>query len=116
MLTCDLPGCYLYIEYDLQTLAPKTITREALKMRISEIEWNGGQGLQDLSIHGIGPTKAIAEHLAGILEEPRPNDGPETREAIPGTVIQRLEDVEQSLERFAYNLCKENQNANIQKC
>jgi hypothetical protein len=37
-------------------------------LRISEIEWNGGQGLQDLSIHGIGPTKAMAEHLAGIIE------------------------------------------------
>jgi len=28
-------------------------------MRINEIVWNGGPGLQDLMIHGIGPTKAL---------------------------------------------------------
>ncbi len=75
-------------------------------LRISEIEWSGGQGLQDLSIHGIGPTKAMAEHLAEMLEQPRPNDKPETRAAIMETVIQRLGDIDQGLERFGREVAK----------
>jgi len=74
--------------------------------RISEIEWSDGQGLQDLSIHGIGPVKALAEHLAEMLEQPRPNDGPENRAAILETVIQRLEDIERGLERFGREVAK----------
>ena len=64
-------------------------------MRINEIVWNGGQGLQDLMIHGIGPTKALAEHLANMIEQPRPDDTPEARAAVLEVVIQRLDDIEQ---------------------
>jgi len=75
-------------------------------MQINEIEWNNGQGLEDLSIHGIGPVKALAEHLAEMMEQPRPNDGPETRAAILKTVIQRLSDIGQGLERFGREVAK----------
>ena len=69
-------------------------------LRISEIEWNDGQGLQDLSIHGIGPTKAMLEHLAGIIEGSIDNVDHGAEYALVYTVIQRLEDIERSLERF----------------
>jgi len=49
-------------------------------LRIREIEWNWGQGLYDLSIHGVGPTKAMAEHLAGIIEGSVDNVDPGVRD------------------------------------
>ena len=90
----------------MQTIAPKLQTREASMLRISEIEWNGGQGLQDLSIHGIGPTKAMAEHLAGILEQPRPDDTPEARAAILDAILDSLNEAERALNRFGKELVK----------
>jgi len=40
------------------------------------------------------------------MEQPRPNDGPETRAAILKTVIQRLSDIGQGLERFGREVAK----------
>jgi hypothetical protein len=37
--------------------------------------------LEDLSIHAIGSTKALAEHLSNLIEQPELIDGPDVRSA-----------------------------------
>ena len=80
-------------------------------MRINEILWNGGQGLQDLMIHGIGPTKALAKHLSNLIEQPELVDGPDVRSALFETIIDRLDDAERAIYRFGAELVKPTERA-----
>lgn len=74
--------------------------------RIDAIQWENGDGLEELLIHGIQPTKALLEHLVDGLEERSFDDNPGLQAALAQTVIERMGAIERGIERMGVEVLK----------